>query len=225
LVEQILASHPDVWGAGELMTINHLVDDLPPPGYPRIMATIDADRVRKLGEAYLAAVLPMAHGRKRLVDKMPGNFVNAGLIALALPGARIIHCQRDPVDTCLSCYSLDFTGAQPFCYDQAELGRYWRAYDRLMAHWRTVLPPDRFIEVRYEQVVADLETQARRLVDFVALPWDDACLSFHKTDRVVRTASLNQVRKPIYKQSVRRWTRHARNLRPLLKALNIEEPT
>src|SRR5262249_11379238 len=107
LIEQILASHPDVWGAGELVTINRLVDALPPPRYPDGMATVDAETVRKLGKAYLAEVQSMANGRKHLVDKMPGNFINAGLIALALPGARIVHCQRDAVDTCLSCYSLN----------------------------------------------------------------------------------------------------------------------
>ena len=131
---------------------------------------------------------------------MPSNFLLAGLIRLILPDARIIHCRRDPVDTCLSCYTKLFAGEQAFAYDQTELGRFHRAYQALMAHWRAILPASHFLEVDYEAVVDDIERQARRMLDFLGLPWDEACCSFHETERPVRTASVNQVRQPIYRR-------------------------
>ncbi|MGF6937395.1 hypothetical protein OKW41_006557 [Paraburkholderia sp. UCT70] len=155
---------------------------------------------RERSWCYLERVEALAQGRSRLVDKMPANFLRAGLIPLVLPGARIIHARRKPVDTCLSCYTKPFAGDQPFAYELTELGEYSRYYERLMAHWRSALPAGRFIEVNYEAVVDDLEGEARRLVNFLDLPWDDACLRFHENRRVVRTASLNQVRQPIYRK-------------------------
>ncbi len=225
LVEQILASHPQVWGGDELGVMGSLAANLPAPGYPGVMTNIDPAALLDLGRNYLTQTEALAQGRARLVDKMPANFALAGLIALALPNARIISCRRDPVDTCLSCYSMEFSNANVrFSYDMTELGRYWRAYDKLVAHWRKILPPDRFLDVQYEDVVADIEPQARRLVAFAGLDWDDACLAFHKAERAVHTASVNQVRKPIYTSSVRRWAPFAAQLRPLLRALEIEEP-
>jgi hypothetical protein len=150
---------------------------------------------------------------------MPGNFLFVGLIRLILPNARIIHTTRDPVDTCLSCFSKLFGGEQAFSYDLAELGRYYRAYQRLMAHWREVVPADVMIEVRYESVVDDVETQARRIVAHCGLEWDPACLEFHKTARPVHTASMVQVRQPIYRSSVGRWRPKDELLKPLLDAL------
>ena len=118
---------------------------------------------------------PMAAGRRHVVDKMPANFLARGLVRLILPDARIIHCRRDPVDTCLSCYTKLFAGEQAFAYDQTELGRFHRAYQALMAHWRAMLPRSHFLEVDYEAVVDDVEAQVRRMLDFLGLPWDDAC--------------------------------------------------
>jgi hypothetical protein len=152
---------------------------------------------------------------------MPHNFLFAGLVGLALPGARIIHVQRDPVDTCLSCFSKMFSGTHPYAYDLGELGRYWRAYAALMAHWRDILPEGMMLEVRYEDVVADLEGQARRMVAFIGLDWDDACLAFHRTQRVVRTASAAQVRQPVYATSVGRREAYGALLDPLLAALKV----
>lgn len=220
LVEQILASHPAVHGAGELSALQHALERA--GAFPDSMARLDAAGAARIGADYLARVLPLAPQAQRIVDKMPANFLYAGVIPLALPGARIIHCRRDPVDTCLSCYSKHFGGEQAFAYDLAELGRFHRAYETLMARLKEVLPAQRFIEVDYEAVVDDLEGQARRLVDFIGLPWDDACLDFHKTRRVVRTASVAQVRQPIYTTSKGRWRKHAAQLGPLLAALGIE---
>ena len=172
-----------------------------------------------LGRAYVEQIEPLAGGRGRVIDKMPSNFRYAGLIHRILPQARIVHCRRDPVDTGLSCYTKLFTGRQPFAYDLVEFARYHRAYERLMTHWREVLPPDRFIEATYEDVVADLEAQARRLIGFCGLAWDPACLDFHATRRTVRTASAAQVRRPIYASSVGRWKAYTHRLTPLIDAL------
>jgi hypothetical protein len=141
-----------------------------------------------------------------------------------LPRARIIHCRRDPVDTCLSCYATLFTDGQEFSYDLAELGRHHRAYDRLIAHWRAVLPPGIFLEIDYESVVENLETEARRLVEFCGLPWSSSCLRFHETQRPVRTASMAQVRQPLYRTSVGRGRQFEPYLGPLLKALSQPSP-
>jgi hypothetical protein len=220
LVEQILASHPDVHGAGELGVLEGVIGDaVGADGFPERAAALSAAQAQAVGRAYADNVGRYAQGRKRVVDKMPSNFRYAGLIHRILPKARIIHCRRDPRDTGLSCYSKLFTGAQPFAYDLAELGRYHRAYERLMDHWRAVLPPECFLEVDYEDVVGDLEAQARRLAAFCGLDWNAACLDFHTTARAVRTASAAQVRKPIYTGSVGRWKAYTLRLKPLLDAL------
>ncbi|HTY66464.1 MAG TPA: sulfotransferase [Alphaproteobacteria bacterium] len=219
LIEQILASHPLVHGAGELSILQRIVDGL--GEYPAAVERLTRDDFGRMGRAYLARVEKLAGGKRHVVDKMPANFLRAGLIRLILPDARIIHCRRDPADTCLSCYSRLFEGEQAFAYDQVELGRFHRDYQGLMAHWRAVLPADRLLDVDYEAVVDDLEGQARRLVEFLGLPWDAACLRFHETRRAVRTASVNQIRQPVYTTSKHRWRKHARHLGPLLEALGI----
>ncbi|HVC61179.1 MAG TPA: tetratricopeptide repeat protein [Acetobacteraceae bacterium] len=215
LIEQILASHPRVFGAGELDHFGRLVIGAGPNGVTR-------ESVRALGPRYLAAITALAPPADRITDKMPANFLFVGLIHLALPNARIIHARRDPVDTCLSNFSKLFAGEQPFAYDLGELGRYYRAYARLMAHWRSVLPEGVMLEVSYEEVVADLEGQARRIIGYCGLEWDDACLEFHKAERAVRTASVMQVRQPIYRSSVGRGRAYAHLLTPLLEALEID---
>jgi hypothetical protein len=231
LVEQILASHPDVCGGGELTAFQDATrETLREAG---LSPGAQAGRIRleahsrfdpaKLGRAYLGRVAHLAAGKARLVDKLPGHFQNLGLISLALPNARIIHCRRDPADTCLSCYATNFAAPKPFAYDLAELGQYYRAYAALMAHWRRALPPERMLEVRYEDVLEDLEGQARRLVAFCGLEWNPACLRFHETRRPVLTASVNQVRRPLYGSSQGRWRAYETHLRPLLEALRDAE--
>jgi Sulfotransferase family len=218
LVEQILASHAMVHGAGELRKLQALGDYA---DFPAGFRALPPDRLKAMGEAYLAYVAPMAAGRRHVVDKMPANFALAGMIRLILPDARIIHCRRDPVDTCLSCYTKLFAGQQDFAYNLTELGRFHRAYQGLVAHWREILPASHFLEVDYEDVVADVAAQARRMLDFLGLPWDESVLRFHETERPVRTASSNQVRQPIYRSSAGRWRKHAAELEPLLAALNV----
>jgi tetratricopeptide (TPR) repeat protein len=227
LVEQILASHPKVFGAGELLDFERAVaglsgqDDTPAP-FPELVPLLSAERLRQLGVRYLEGVTPGAPAAARITDKMPLNFLFAGLIHLALPNARIIHTSRDPVDTCFSCFSTLFTGNHRVAYELGELGRYYRAYERLMGHWRSVLPNGVMLEVRYEDVVADLDRQARRIVAHCGLEWEDACLSFYETRRPVRTASVAQVRQPIYRSSVGRWQPYRHLLRPLLEALGVD---
>ncbi len=221
LVEQILAGHPKVHAAGE-----------PPDWLERTMTTVWSDqrgaarsslgpeRLRALAKTYLGGLAAMAPAAERVTDKLPGNFQTLGLIHLALPNARIIHTRRDPVDTCLSCFSNLFANElQPYTYDLGELGRLYRAYHALMEHWRRVLPPDTMLEVDYEDVVDNLEGQARRIIAYCGLDWDDACLAFHTVERAVRTASVVQVRQPIYRSSVGRWRPRDDILRPLLDGL------
>jgi len=219
LVEQILASHPAIHGAGELSHVQNLLTGL--GDFPACMESLPAARLKPLGETYLGQVRKLAGGKPHVVDKMPVNFAYAGFISLILPGAKMIHCRRNPVDTCLSCYSKLFSAEQAFSYDLGELGKFHRDYQELTAHWRAVLPAQKFLEVEYEAVVEDLESQARRMLDFLGLPWDPACLKFHETKRPVRTASVNQVRQKLYKSSAGRWRKHAAHLGPLLAALDI----
>jgi len=221
LVEQILASHPAVHGAGELDLVQRLIESTgrPDRDFPGGARDWSAATIHALGRDYVGRIKVLAQGKPRVVDKMPGNFRFAGAIHLMTPNARIIHCRRDAVDTCLSCYTRHFVTDQGFTYDMEDLGRYYRAYERLMAHWKEVLPRDRLIEVRYEDVVDDLENTVRGLLDACRLEWDDACLRFAGTRRTVRTASMNQVRRDLYRDSIGKRSRFERHLGPLLQAL------
>jgi len=178
------------------------------------------EELHQIGIHYLQRVRKIAPMAERITNKMPGNFRYVGLIRLAFPNARIIHIRRDPLDTCLSCFSILFMhDYQPFSYDLAELGRYYRAYTALMEHWREVLPLEHILEVQYEELVVNFEPLARRIVAYCGLDWDAACLEFHKTKRPVWTASAIQVRQPIYRSSIGRWKAYEDMLRPLSEAL------
>ncbi|HEY3919045.1 MAG TPA: tetratricopeptide repeat protein [Stellaceae bacterium] len=224
LIEQILASHPDVYGAGELKTVNEIAGDIRGADgavvpYPEFVPSLDAKALRQIAARYLESVRKLARDAKRITDKMPSNYYFAGLIHMAMPNAVIIHTIRDPVDTCISCFSKLFSAEQNHTYDLAELGRYHRRYRQLMAHWHRVLPTSCILDVRYEEVVADLEGQARRIVAHCGLPWSDACLSFHETERPVRTASASQVRQPIYRTAIGRGRVYEEFIGPLRDAL------
>jgi tetratricopeptide (TPR) repeat protein len=231
LVEQIIASHPAVHGAGELQLLNDVVHtvrgaDGKSVPYPELTASLDRAALHQIGARYAAMLRELAanHGAPSaecITNKMPSNYYFAGLIHLALPNAKIIHTVRDPLDTCVSCFSKLFTAEQSYTYDLGELGRYYRRYERLMTHWRRVLPVGRILDVRYEDVVGDLEKQARRIIAYCGLPWDTRCLSFHETDRPVRTASATQVRQPIYKSAIGRWRDYEKHIAPLLNGLGI----
>ena len=180
---------------------------------------MSADELRRIGEIYVSRLNRRAPGAERITDKMPSNFYFLGLIHMALPGAKVIHTNRNAVDTCVSCFSKLFAGEQSQTYDLGELGRYYRAYHGVMAHWREVLPAGAFLDVQYEDVVADTEGQARRILDFCGLDWQPRVLDFHRTERPVKTASSSQVRQPIYNSSVARWRNYEPFLGPLLSEL------
>ena len=228
LVEQILASHPKVRGLGERVTLNEAIAEVCgtttiPPLLPQRAAHWSSAELRRLGALYIKAISRgVPAGATRITDKLPANFRFAGLIHAALPNARIIHTRRDPIDTCLSIFSILFSGhSQLYSYDLGELGRYYRAYEKVMAHRRNVLPPGVMLEVRYEEVVDNLEQQARQIIAHCGLEWDDACLEFYKADRPVRTISHAQVRQPIYRSSVGRPRPPGNLLLPLLEALGV----
>jgi len=222
LTEQIIASHPDVFGAGELPDLLRIAHRKTHPDvetFPANLAHLDTATLRAWAEEYLACIMQRAPQAKHITDKMPANFFAVPLIHLMLPNAKIIHVKRNPVDTCVSCFTRLFHRKQEHTYDLAELGRYYADYARLMDHWRRVLPAGAFYDVQYEAIVADMEGEARKLLDYCGLEWNAACLDFHKTQRQVRTASVVQVRQPIYATSVERWRKYEKFLGPLLEEL------
>lgn len=228
LVEQILASHPAVYGGGEMQLLRQSVlvelgSSLSDDDLPQRLAGLD-DALRNIAHRYLTACRELAPQAARIVDKSHGNAMLVGLIHVLFPKAHIIHCRRDPLDTCLSCFTRRFAAGHDFSYDLRELGRFYRLHEELMQHWTRMLPAGRMIELSYEDLVADPENQARRLIAFCGLEWDDACLHFYATSRPVRTASLGQVRRPIYRSSVGRWKLYAEFLAPLQAALSGAEP-
>ena len=221
LTEQIIASHPDAHGAGELPDISVIAqrEVAGIHGFPGNILKLDHASLTKWADDYVAGLRRRDPNSRYITDKMPINFWFIGLIHVMLPNARIIHMKRNPVDTCLSCFTKLFNGALNHTYDLAELGRYYVDYARLMEHWRKSLPEGAFLDVQYEDVVSEQEMQARRILDFCGLEWNDACIDFHKTKRSVGTASLSQVRRPIYKSSVERWRSYEKHLGPLLDVL------
>lgn len=224
LVEQVLASHSLVFGAGEITNFDTAITSLGwgrfgSPEFFEALPSMSRKHFYRLGSGYLSSLDAVPRTAERVTNKLLGNFLYAGLLHLALPNARIVHVSRDPVDTCVSRFSKLIAPGQAYSYDLGELGRYHMAYEALMDHWRAVVPPGVMLELRYEDMVADLEGEARRLIAYCGLPWEDACLDFHKTERVVMTPSKAQVRQPLYSNAVGRWRRHADSLQPLLEAL------
>lgn len=220
LVEQILASHSRVFGAGELQDMNEVITCLqqistkPFPGdvdqlteaHYRVLAARYVDRVR------------METDKPVIVDKMPHNFRYLGLITMLFPNAKIIHCQRDPMDTCFSIYKQLFSESHPYACEQSALGHYYRLYQDLMAHWNKVIP-SKILNLQYEDLVADTEQKTRLMLDFCGLDFESNCLAFFATRRVVNTPSQSQVRQPIYQSAVHHWQHYEANLQPLEKAL------
>jgi tetratricopeptide (TPR) repeat protein len=218
LIEQIIAGHPKAHAIGESRA---LPDTVAARGLasPEKVADARPQALAALGGSYLQHVRALAPEADRIIDKRLDNYRFAGLIALALPGARIIHVRRDARDTGLSCFFKLFGQGAPYASDLGELGRYWRGYEGLMAHWRAVLPEGVLLEVDYEALVADPEGGARRILDHCGLEWDSRCLDFHRSERRVRTASAAQVRRPVSADSIGRWRAYADHLGPLLEAL------
>ncbi len=221
LAEQILASHPSVFGAGEVAFWD--------AAYLACREAEDrrgagAERIRGIAGDYLGRLTALSGGALRVVDKMPANFLYAGLIHAVFPRARIIHMQRNPLDTCLSIYFQNFFNMGPYANDLDDLAHYYGEYLRLMAHWRAALPANALLEVPYEALIEDQETWSRRMVHFVGLPWDPRCLEFHNTDRVVITASKWQVRQKIHSASTGRWRHYEKFLGPLKGLEHLSDP-
>lgn len=222
LVEQILASHPDCFGAGELPYVGAIARDLRGSSsavFPEAVQALSAEEIQKLGAGMHEALERRSPHARRITDKMPNNFLYLGLISILFPRARVIHTRRDPRDTAISCFATLFGEGLVFSCDLGELGRFYKGYRALMAHWREVLPQGMIHEVDYEALVDDFEAQARRLISHVGLAWEPACLSFHTTERAVMTPSVAQVRQPVYRRSVGRWRNYEKFLQPFIAAL------
>ncbi|MDP7469145.1 MAG: sulfotransferase [Alphaproteobacteria bacterium] len=223
LVEQILASHPRVHGAGELKILPRIVfshfDKVKGVKFPGSIRQVDGADFKCLGAEYINEAREHSGKTMFLTDKMPDNYFFIGIIKLALPNAKVIHCKRNPADNCLSLFKSYFPDrGHNYAYDLVELGRYYNFYHDLMEHWHSVIPG--FVhDIQYEDIVADQAGQTRTLLEYCGLEWDDACLAFHKTNRLVQTKSFGQVRKPIYKDSIQSWKRYENQLAPLLEIL------
>jgi len=239
LAEQIIASHPEAHGAGELKLLHRVLDGVSingkaiqtgdqqgtiPTYIPGVDLSCNGLSLRERGERYVEAIEALARAAglpeaKRIVDKMPGNYYWTGVIPFILPQGRIVHTRRHPVDTCLSIYRIFFPDGMPWSYNLPDLGKVYRAYNEHMKHWESTLPEGFMLSVRYEDVVADVEKMARAIIAHIGLEWNDACLKFYETERPVKTASLAQVRQPIYTTSVGRWKKYEPYLKPLLNEL------
>ncbi len=225
LIEQILASHSQVDGTLELPNILTLAQSLRGQerlsgigNYPEVLKTLSPEKRQEMGEAYINDTRLHRSGAPRFTDKMPNNFRHIGLIHLILPHAKIIDARRAPLDCCFSAFKQLFAQGQEFSYGLQELGTYYRDYTRLMAHWDEVLP-GKILRVQHEDVIDDLEGQVRRMLDYLNLPFEEQCITFHENRRSVRTASSEQVRKPINTDGVGKWKPYAKDLKPLALAL------
>ncbi|WP_170327465.1 tetratricopeptide repeat-containing sulfotransferase family protein [Ruegeria arenilitoris] len=222
LTEAILASHPDVFGAGELSYLHKLFADQLRGGNKKTGSLIEGlsdQELTKRAQRYVQRLDAHAPGSPHIVDKMPANFLMVGLIHAVMPNSRIVHIARNPLDTCLSCFTRVFQRSQLHSYDQVELGRYFNAYVRVMQHWKNVLPEGSFHTVHYENLVDDIEFEARELIAYCGIEWDENCLAFYKGKRRVRTASVQQVRQPLYASSKEKWRKYERHLAPLIETI------
>jgi len=222
LVEQIIASHPSVFGAGELPYLERMVQRLPTKmsqkvTFPWCIEQLPAEMGSALAQEYVERLHTLSPDHPRVIDKMPKNACYIGLIRLLWPEARIVFCSRGLMDVAVSCYTRYFAKGQPFSWDLSELGLYCRDHERMARHWLDVARPAIF-DVCYEELTSNQEAVTRQLIDFLGLPWDDACLSFHDTTRRIKTNPLG-VRQPIYRSSVARWKRFEPWLGPLRDVL------
>jgi Tfp pilus assembly protein PilF len=226
LVEQILASHPAVHGAGELDYLYRVVKGLigmlsvPDEEFPECLNSLTVDEANGMAQIYLGPLTVLAPAARRITDKMPLNFIHLGLISMLFPESRVIHCRRNPLDTCLSCFMTPFNNGHDFKYDLTHLGLFFRQYERLMDHWKHVLDIP-ILDVVYEDLISNTEPVSRQLVEFLDLPWDPQCLRFYQTARSTATSSVQQVRQPIYKSSAGRWHRYEKHLGLLKAALGM----
>lgn len=224
LTEQILASHSAVAGAGELSyayDTAHRVREMTGRKFPDNLDLLTAAQFRELGEYYLARHTRDNLAARYVVDKTPLNFQYIGLLGIALPRARFIYCHRDPVANCWAIHRIPFDEKQTYAHSQSALGRYYRRHRDLVKGWKSLFP-GRILDIRYEDTVADVEGQSRRILDFLGLPFESEVLAFHRTRRLVKTPSASQVREPIYTDAVAAWKKYEQHLAPLIEALEAE---
>ena len=227
LVEQILASHPAIYAAGELEYFRNVARQLPErlvtgQPYPECLQTLDAETTAAVSATYLEQLGNLSGDANRYTDKNPLNFEHLGLIMLMFPRARVIHCRREAMDLCLSIYFQHFSERHDFAYGFADIAEYHRQYEQLMAHWHSVFP-GRIHDLQYEDLVANFETVSRGMFQYLGLEWDENCLEFHRTVRPVGTASHWQVRQPLYTRSVERWRHYEPYLEDLRAALGEQQ--
>jgi tetratricopeptide (TPR) repeat protein len=229
LTEQIVASHPKAVGAGELPHIRRISSIIGAISAAQevnanALHALTAQKVRELADVYLERLSHGTSNKERITDKQPLNLRHLGTIALLFPNAKIIHCRRNPLDTCVSIFMQRFNKGHHYSYDLKTLGQFYRQCDELMNYWKDTVPLE-ILEIDYESTVKDLETQARRIISFLGLEWSDTCLNFQDTKRAVATASQWQVRQPLYKTSVARWQHYKKHLAPLLEGLETPKQT
>ncbi len=230
LIEQILAAHERVFGAGELSFVDRISKRMPDmlgarAGYPdclRDATPATQDVIRSCATEYLDLTGSLAANVARITDKMPTNFFHLGLIAILFPRARIVHSRRNALDTCLSAYFQHFASGNAWSYDLGDIAGFYREYSRLMCHWRSALP-NGLLEIDYETLTADIAATSRRLIEYCDLPWDEACARYHENKRRIATASVWQARQPVYASSVERWRNYEAFLHPLIERLGISK--
>lgn len=219
LIEQILASHSAIESGGELKTLSDTIIERIGK-FPNNLKNFTDEELRNIGKEYLNKLKEIHPEARFIIDKMPGNFQYAGLIAKILPQAKIINSTRNPMDCCLSNYIQLFQNTVPYSNDLSELGRYFKIYTNLMRHWHSILPDDLLYDISYEDIIDNLEKEARNVVEFIGLDWEEKCLEFHKSNTLIKTASAAQVRKPIYNSSIGKWKIYKKHLEPLINALS-----
>ena len=221
MIEQILSSHSQVFGAGELTCLQELLMDVNKKAgvsFPKAFINASSGGLNELADSYINELRRRGGSTQFITDKLPHNFLYIGLIAAALPNAKIIHIRREPMDTCFSIYKHYFQEAHPYAYDLNELANHYKNYERLMNHWNTLLP-GKILNLRYESLVDNPKAEIEKMLDYCGLPFEEGCLNFHDSNRPVGTASALQVRKPMYKSAVRAWKNYERHLQQLHRAL------
>ena len=223
LAERIIASHAEAEGAGELLEIDKIINELRRNNetYPDCLTGLESAEINKMAEGYLSYLQSLIGPAARIVDKNPFNFIHLGLITCLFPHAKIIHCRRDLRDVGYSCYSQNFTDPVPWTNDLRSIGNYFNQYQSLMAHWENYLPVPAFT-LDYENLVTDFANQAKRIIEYIGLDWDENCLKFYESEGAVQTASSTQVREPIYTRSIGRWQKYAEQLKPLIEVLELD---
>lgn len=229
LVEQIIAAHSRVMAGGERRDLEQALLAVKGRTHPNVqfldwVPHMKPESCVDVGMAYQGLLPTEDEGTEFITDKMPGNFRFVGMIALALPNAKIIHVQRDPMDVCFSCFTHNFTNGHRYSFDQIDMGIYYQAYENLMKHWYEVLPKGKIYTLSYEKLVKNPEKEGKALLKYCDLDWEDACLKYYEGEKNIRTASMQQVRQPIYKDAIGRWKDHAPYLGPLIGSLGPYAP-